>query len=113
MEMQWLNASAIHSGEFFHGPFEITDGQTAFVVLVNEGRTRPLDERVLAFLQQHARRFEIVDARELGLGVLPASIVDYFNPVIFYSVLCDYREALARVRNHPLDTRRYMGKVKY
>ena len=24
MEMQWINSSAIHSGEYFHGPFEIT-----------------------------------------------------------------------------------------
>jgi fructoselysine 6-phosphate deglycase len=113
MEMQWLDAAAIHSGEFFHGPFEITDEATNFIVLVNEGRTRPLDERVLAFLDEHATKVEIVDARALGLAALPASIVDYFNPVLFYSVLTVYRDALARVREHPVDTRRYMGKVKY
>ena len=113
MEMQWLHASAIHSGEFFHGPFEVTDKETNFIVLINEGRTRPLDERVIAFLEQYAERYEIVDARELGIGVLPESVVDYFNPVLFYSVLCDYREALAKIRDHPLETRRYMGKVKY
>ena len=55
----------------------------------------------------------VVDARELGLDVLPESVVDYFNPVLFYSVLCDYREALAKIRDHPLEKRRYMGKVKY
>lgn len=113
MEMQWLNASAIHSGEFFHGPFEITDEETNFVLLANEGRTRPLDERVIKFLERYAEKYEIVDARELGIGTLPASVVDYFNPVLFYSVLCDYREALAMIRDHPLETRRYMGKVEY
>jgi len=113
MEMQWLNASAIHSGEFFHGPFEITDKKTNFIVLVNEGRTRPLDQRVIAFLKSYAERFEIVDARELGIGVLTESVVEFFNPILFYSVLCDYREALAKIRDHPLETRRYMGKVKY
>ena len=113
MEMQWLNGSAIHSGEFFHGPFEITDNQTNFIVLQNEGCTRPLDERVVDFLSRYATDFEIVDARELGLGTLPAGVVDYFNPVLFYSVMCVYREALASVRNHPLETRRYMGKVDY
>ena len=113
MEMQWLNASAIHSGEFFHGPFEITNDRTNFIVLVNEGRTRPLDERVVAFLGRFAENFEIIDARELGLGEIPGAVVDYFNPVLFYSVLCDYREALARIRNHPLETRRYMDKVPY
>jgi fructoselysine 6-phosphate deglycase len=113
MEMQWLHASAIHSGEFFHGPFEITDKKTNFIVLVNEGHTRPLDERVITFLERYAQKYEIVDARELGIGVLAESVVDYFNPVLFYSVLCDYREALAKIRDHPLETRRYMGKVKY
>ena len=113
MEMQWLHASAIHSGEFFHGPFEITDKQTNFIVLLNEGRTRPLDRRVIAFLERYAGNYEVVDARELGIGVLPESVVDYFNPILFYSVMCDYRKALAKIRDHPLETRRYMGKVKY
>jgi fructoselysine-6-P-deglycase FrlB-like protein len=113
MEMQWLHASAIHSGEFFHGPFEITDQQTNFIVLMNDGRTRPLDQRVVAFLERYAQKYEVVDARELGIGVLPQSVVDYFNPILFYSVMCDYRAALARIRDHPLETRRYMGKVKY
>jgi len=113
MEMQWLHASAIHSGEFFHGPFEVTDKETNFIALINEGRTRPLDERVISFLDRYAENYEVVDARELGLDVLPESVVDYFNPVLFYSVLCDYREALAKIRDHPLEKRRYMGKVKY
>ena len=30
MEMQWINSAVIHTGEFFHGPFEITDPDTAF-----------------------------------------------------------------------------------
>ena len=113
MEMQWLHASAIHSGEFFHGPFEVTDEQTNFIVLLNEGRTRPLDERVIEFLKRYAEKYEVVDARELSIGVLPESVVDYFNPILFYSVMCDYREALANIRDHPLETRRYMGKVEY
>ncbi len=113
MEMQWLNASAIHSGEFFHGPFEITDKKTNFIVLVNEGRTRPLDQRVIDFLKTYAKNYVIIDAKELGIGVLPESVVEFFNPILFYSVLCDYREALAQIRNHPLETRRYMGKVEY
>jgi fructoselysine-6-P-deglycase FrlB-like protein len=113
MEMQWLHASAIHSGEFFHGPFEITDRKTNFIVLTNEGRTRPLDLRVIAFLDRYAENFEVIDARELGIDVLPESVVDYFNPILFYGVLCDYREALAKIRDHPLEKRRYMGKVKY
>jgi len=113
MEMQWLNAASIHSGEFFHGPFEVTDGNTPWILMINEGRTRALDERARDFLRQYGDKVEVVDAKELGLGVLPARVVEFFNPVLFYSVMCEYRAALAKVRQHPLETRRYMGQVDY
>ena len=113
MEMQWLHAAPIHSGEYFHGPFEVTDKETPFILLMNEGRTRAMDERALAFLTKYAEKVEVVDAKELGIGVLPPSVVEFFNPVLFYSIMCEYRSALADIRQHPLDTRRYMGLVEY
>ncbi|MEK8215299.1 SIS domain-containing protein [Paenibacillus sp. FSL L8-0463] len=113
MEMQWLHAAAIHSGEFFHGPFEVTDKETPFILMINEGRTRELDERARTFLNQYAEKVEVIDAKELGLGVIADEVVEFFNPVLFYSIICVYREALAEVRSHPLETRRYMGKVAY
>ncbi|MNO96545.1 Fructosamine deglycase FrlB [compost metagenome] len=113
MEMQWLNAASIHSGEYFHGPFEVTDKETPFILMMNEGRTRALDERALKFLNQYAGKIEVVDAKELGIGTIAEEVVEFFNPILFYSILCEYREALATVRNHPLETRRYMGKVAY
>ncbi|WP_410014556.1 SIS domain-containing protein [Sodalis sp. C49] len=113
MEMQWLNAASIHSGEYFHGPFEVTDANTPWILMMNEGRTRALDERAHAFLGRYGDKVEIIDARELGLGVMPVSVVDYFNPILFYSVMCEYRAALANERRHPLETRRYMGQVPY
>lgn len=113
MEMQWLHAAPIHSGEYFHGPFEVTNKETPFILLMNEGRTRAMDERALAFLTKYAEKVEVVDAKELGIGVLPPSVVEFFNPVLFYSIMCEYRSALADIRQHPLDTRRYMGLVEY
>ncbi|HBX7142960.1 phosphosugar isomerase [Klebsiella pneumoniae] len=80
---------------------------------MNEGRTRAMDERALAFLTKYAEKVEVVDAKELGIGVLPPSVVEFFNPVLFYSIMCEYRSALADIRQHPLDTRRYMGLVEY
>lgn len=113
MEMQWLHASSIHSGEYFHGPFEVTDKETPYILLMNEGRTRVLDERALTFLNTYAEKVEVVDAKELGIGVIPPTVVEFFNPVLFYSIMCEYRSALAEIRQHPLETRRYMGLVKY
>lgn len=113
MEMQWLDSSSIHTGEFFHGPFEITDANRPFVIQISEGSTRALDERALTFLQKYAKNIEILDAKELGLSVIDASVVDYFNHSLFNNVYPIYNHELAIKRQHPLPTRRYMWKVEY
>ena len=113
MEMQWLDSTSVHSGEFFHGPFEVTDKDTNFILLMSIGRTRALDERAKRFLDKYAERVEIVDAKELGLDMISDEVSEFFNPILFYSILSEYRSALADVRNHDLDVRRYMGKVEY
>lgn len=113
MEMQWINSSSIHSGEFFHGPFEITDAEIPFVIQISEGSTRPLDERALKFLNRYAKRVEVLDAKDLGLSTIDASVVDYFNHSLFNNVYPVYNQALAVERQHPLTTRRYMWKVEY
>ncbi len=113
MEMQWINSSSIHTGEFFHGPFEIVDYETPFILLMSEGRTRNLDERALRFLEKYARRFVVLDAKELGINLIDDSIVEFFNPLVFSNVLSVYSEELALERKHPLSRRRYMWKVEY
>ncbi len=113
MEMQWINSSSIHSGEYFHGPFEITDAEIPFVIQVSEGSTRPLDERSLNFLNRYAKRVEVLDAKDLGLSTIDSSVVDYFNHSLFNNVYPVYNKALAAEREHPLTTRRYMWKVEY
>lgn len=37
-EMQWIHSEPIHSGEFFHGPFEVTDFDVPFIILKNYGK---------------------------------------------------------------------------
>lgn len=113
MEMQWINSSSIHTGEFFHGPFEITDAEVPFVIQINEGSTRELDERALKFLKTYAKRIEVLDAKELGISSIDSSVVDYFLHSLFNNVYAVYNQALAAEREHPLATRRYMWKVEY
>lgn len=113
MEMQWINASGIHSGEYFHGPFEITDREVPFIVLINEGRTRTLDERALKFLKSYGEKLIILDAKELGLNTIDDSVIEFFNPMLFTCVLREYAEKLAIARKHPLSQRRYMWKLEY
>jgi fructoselysine 6-phosphate deglycase len=113
MEMQWIHSACISSGEFFHGPFEITEPQVPFMVQLSAGSTRPLDMRVVDFLSRYGGRYEVIDALELGLSQLDPSVVDYFNHSLYSQVYHVYNKKLATARNHALSTRRYMHKVDY
>lgn len=113
MEMLWMNASSIHTGEYFHGPFEVTDANRPFMIQISEGSTRELDERCLTFLKKYAKRIEVLDAKELGLSTIDASVIDYFNHSLFNNVYPIYNHELASERKHPLTTRRYMWQVEY
>lgn len=113
MEMQWMDCCYIHSGEYFHGPFEVTNGKTPYILMKSCGKTRALDERAGKFLKQYAGCYEVIDAAELGLETLDERVAEYFNCPLFYKMACKYRDALDYVRRHPLDMRRYMGVVEY
>jgi fructoselysine-6-P-deglycase FrlB-like protein len=114
MEMQWINSGSFHDGEFFHGPFEIVEKDVPFILLMNEGRTRALDSRALEFLNRFEAKTTVIDGKDFGLSSeLPATVAEYFNPMVLSAVLRVYAEQLAILRNHPLTKRRYMWKLKY
>lgn len=112
-EMQWMDCCYLHSGEYFHGPFECTDENRLYILLMGTGAARVMDERALAFLQKYAKKYEVIDAQELGIGEIDASVSEYFCPMVFYAMSVAYRTGLQDKRRHPLDMRRYMGVVAY
>lgn len=114
MEMQWVNSGSFHSGEYFHGPFEITDKDVPFVLFMNDGKTRKADARALTFLNRFDAKVAVVDAKDYGLSSeIAGSVVTYFNPMLHTAVFRTYAEALSKERNHPLTVRRYMWKLEY
>ncbi len=115
MEMQWMHCCYLHSGEYFHGPFETTDGKTPYILMKSCGKTRALDERAEVFLKKYAGEgnCEVIDAAQLGLETLEPEVAEYFNAALFYKMACTYRDALDYTRRHPLNMRRYMGVVEY
>ena len=112
MEMQWINSSVIHSGEYFHGPFEITDKNTAFLMMKSTGRTRALDDRALTFMKKFNDRCMILDGLDYGMGEL-GNVSEYLDPFFHTNVIRVFNNLLADVRNHPLSVRRYMWKFDY
>ena len=113
MEMQWKHAVCLHTGEYFHGPFETTDKSLPMVLLMSEGRTRALDERCLKFLKTYAEHFIVLDLEKLNKGRIDKSVVEFFNPVVMIPIERYYVSQMAEIRGHSMDERRYMWKVEY
>lgn len=113
MECQWIHSNPIHSGEFFHGPFEVVDKEVPFLVLVGVGREREMDERAVEFLKKYGKRITVLDGKEFGIDVLGANVCEYLSPLVFTGVLSRYSHRLADARNHSVDVRRYMWHVAY
>jgi fructoselysine 6-phosphate deglycase len=112
-EMQWVHSAAIHSGEYFHGPFEVTDHDVPFIALIGLDETRPVEQRAVDFLTKYSKRTLVLDAAEFGLEGVDESVRGVFAHLIFNVVLRAYADALADHRGHPLSVRRYMWRMEY
>ena len=113
MEMQWQHCCYIHSGEYFHGPFEATEPGVFYFVQLGAGECRPMEERALAFLNTHTDTVMVLDALEYGVGEVPASARSYLEPIFFYNMSCELRAARGKVFDHSPEIRRYMGIEQY
>ena len=66
LEMLQIHSPTFNSCDFFHGPFEITDKNEAFFLLIADGRTRKADERAITFMKKYTGdKVYILDAKEL------------------------------------------------
>lgn len=112
MEMQWINSSVIQSDEFFNGPFEITEPDTAYLFLKSTGKTREVDERALKFLDKYNHHTTVIDGYDYGMKDL-GSAAEYYDHDFYSEVLGVYNHLLADRRQHPLNWRKYMWKFSY
>lgn len=113
-EMQWLPASAFDAGEFLHGAMEIVVDDTPVIVFIGEDATRPMGERIQAFLERFTTKGYVIDTAGLSLAGVPTSVRPFVSSWLFHSAftgrLAQYFEAYT---GQPLTTRRYMWKVEY
>lgn len=113
MEMQWQNCAYIHSAEYFHGPFEVTENGVFYFLQMSAGKSRPMDQRALDFLQAHTDRLMVVDTREYGMEEVDLEVRDYLESVLLYALNVELRAARGKVFDHDPEVRRYMGIVEY
>lgn len=112
-EMQWVHSAAIHAGEYFHGPFEVTDEDVPFIALLGLDETRPVEQRAVDFVTKHSQRALVIDAQDFGLDGVAEEVRGVFAHLLFNIVLRTYADALADHRGHPLSVRRYMWRMEY
>jgi fructoselysine 6-phosphate deglycase len=112
-EMLWVNSAGIHSGEYFHGPFEITDFDVPFLVFESNDDARPIDERAIKFVKQHSDKVTIIDAEKFDWTGVDSDIQRYFCAPVMGAVARTFADALADHRGHPLSVRRYMWRMEY
>ena len=115
MEMQWIDSQPIHANEFFHGPFEVVDGDRAFILLKGLDSTRPQEERVESFLRRFSSEDKVLvlDAEMLNLEGIAPEFRGNLMPLIFFDSLWEFAYMLADLRSHPmLRARRYMKVLK-
>lgn len=113
LEMQWVNSHHIHSGEYFHGPFEITDYDVPFLVIRSNGNTKHLDDRALDFVKKYSNKVYVIDTNDFNYGEIDEDLKQYFGSIIVGKITRDYAECLGDHRGHPLTVRRYMWRMEY
>ncbi len=113
MEMQWMHSYPIEAAEFFHGPFEILDETTPFVLMLGEDPSRSLMERVVRFAKKYTERLFIYDSKDYAMTGIDPEIRPIVAPYIVEAALYRICVRLAVWHNQPLSTRRYMWKTEY
>jgi fructoselysine-6-P-deglycase FrlB-like protein len=107
LEMQWIDAAAINAAEFQHGPLEIVRPGLPMIFLLGADESRPVTERALAFAQRYEARTIVYDLQDMP------DIHPWFAPFGLHLPLQWLNWYLGVERDHPISTRRYMGKVAY
>ena len=110
VRLNLLNACC---GEYFHGPFEVTDYDVPFMLVKSIGHTRHLDERVENFAKKFTEDLLVLDQKDLDLSTVADEAKPYVAAILTGVVIRHFVEAIAFERGHSLDVRRYMWQMQY
>lgn len=112
-ESQWLRTKSVSSPEFFHGTLELLEKDVCVTLLLTEGPTRYMDERVKKFASLHTDKLTCFDTREYALPGIEEHFRKYLSPVVMAAVLQRISKNIEVITNHSLDIRRYYRKEAY
>lgn len=112
-ESQWIRTKSVSSPEFFHGTLELLEKDVCVTLLLTEGPTRPLDERVKRFAEKHTDKLTCFDTRDYVLPGIKDEYRSLLSPVVMAAILQRISKNIEVITNHSLDIRRYYRKGEY
>lgn len=112
-EMQWLHTTRVHGAEFFHGSLELVEKDTSLLLFLGEDESRPLMERVRRFAETYSDEVTVLDTADYPLEGVDPDLRGLLAPLVMDSITIRISKHLEKVRNHPLDLRRYYRVVEY
>jgi fructoselysine 6-phosphate deglycase len=113
MEMQWKHASWFNANEFLHGAFEVVQPDTAVLLFKGEDETRPLIDRVEAFLNKNTKRCAVIDSKDYSMPGVPTAMRGEVTPLLLSTLSKRLAEHYEAVTGHSMRDRRYMFKTTY
>lgn len=112
-ESQWIRTKSVSSPEFFHGTLELLEDDVCMTLLLTEGPTRELDERVRDFAMRHTEKLTCFDCAEYELPGISPKFRRWLSPVVMAAVLQRISKNIEQITGHSLDIRRYYRKENY
>lgn len=112
-ESQWIRTKSVSSPEFFHGTLELVENDVCVTLLLTEGPTRSMDERVREFAVRHTKKLTCFDAKDYELPGISDEFRKVLSPVVIAAVLQRISKNIEVITGHSLDIRRYYRKENY
>ena len=112
-ECQWLRTKSVNSAEFFHGTIEMVEKGVLVCIGMGEGPTRPLDERVIRFVEKHTDQMFVFDTKDYEFPGISDKFRWMLSPVMLWAIYERAYKNLSDIRKHTLDIRRYYRRLEY
>ncbi|WEV43168.1 SIS domain-containing protein [Lactobacillus sp. ESL0684] len=112
-EIERIKSQSVHAGEYFHGPFEITDQNQCVNVVVNSGTTRDIDLRVVDFAKKFAKDCFVIDLKDFELTDLADNLKSFVEPYVLNHYFDVLLNIYATRTGRTSATRRYYRLMNY
>ncbi len=112
-EQHWIRTKSITPAEFFHGMLEVVDRDTNVTVFLAEDSSRPLSERVCAFLPRICANYTFIDSKDYPMPGISDEYRGYFSHLVTHAVTNRIDVHIEKINCHPVDIRRYYRQLDY